>query len=72
MCFTSNLVNHIQVVMNKVAGPVTSSTVGLVTATCPSGTRLLGGGARITPAVVGSLKPIASFPTFNDSAHAYG
>ncbi|MFJ8016954.1 hypothetical protein [Streptomyces sp. NPDC096339] len=72
MCFTSNLINHTQVVMNKVAGPTTASTVGLVTATCPANTRLLGGGARITPASVGSLKPIASFPTFNDSAHAYG
>ncbi|MFE6839409.1 hypothetical protein ACFVFI_31850 [Streptomyces sp. NPDC057705] len=72
MCFSSNLINHTQVVMNKVAGPTTSSTVGLVTATCPANTRLLGGGARITPAVVGSLKPIASFPTFNDSAHGYG
>ncbi|MFD6968296.1 hypothetical protein [Streptomyces sp. NPDC059979] len=72
MCFTSNLINHTQVVMNKIAGPTTSGTVGLVTATCPANTRLIGGGARITPASVGSLKPIASFPTFNDSAHAFG
>ncbi|MDD9380794.1 hypothetical protein M8Z33_29910 [Streptomyces sp. ZAF1911] len=72
VCFTSNLINHTQVVMNKVAGPTSASTVGLVTATCPANTRLLGGGARITPADVGSLKPIASFPTFNDAGHAYG
>ncbi|WP_371680102.1 hypothetical protein [Streptomyces sp. NBC_01276] len=72
MCFSSSLINHTQVVMNKLAGPTTSSTVGLVTATCPANTRLLGGGARITPAVIGSLKPIASFPTFNNSAHGYG
>lgn len=72
MCFTSNLINHTQVVMNKLAGPTSSGTVGLVTATCPANTRLLGGGARITPASVGSLKPIARFPTFNDSAHAFG
>ncbi|MEJ8641336.1 hypothetical protein WKI68_07325 [Streptomyces sp. MS1.HAVA.3] len=72
MCFTSNLINHTQVVMNKIAGPTTSGTVGLVTATCPANTRLIGGGARITPASVGSLKPIASFPTFNDSAHGFG
>ncbi|MFJ9868755.1 hypothetical protein [Streptomyces sp. NPDC101165] len=72
LCLTSNLVNHTQVVMNKLAGPTTSGTVGLVTATCPANTRLLGGGARITPASVGSLKPIASFPTFNNSAHDYG
>ncbi|MFG2298954.1 hypothetical protein [Streptomyces sp. NPDC048603] len=72
MCFSSNVINHTQVVMNKLAGPTSSGTVGLVTATCPANTRLLGGGARITPASVGSLKPIASFPTFNDSAHGYG
>ncbi|MFI5999374.1 hypothetical protein ACIA98_03005 [Streptomyces sp. NPDC051366] len=72
MCFTSNLINHTQVVMNKIAGPTTSGTVGLVVATCPANTRLIGGGARITPASVGSLKPIASYPTFNDSGHAFG
>lgn len=72
MCFGSSLINHTQVVMNKLAGPTTGSTVGLVTATCPANTRLLGGGARITPADIGSLKPIASFPTFNNSAHGYG
>ncbi|MER6997150.1 hypothetical protein [Streptomyces sp. NPDC000410] len=72
MCFSSSLIDHTQVVMNKIAGPTTSGTVGLVVATCPANTRLLGGGARITPASVGSLKPIAGFPTFNDAAHSYG
>ncbi|KPM52752.1 hypothetical protein CcI49_25620 [Frankia sp. CcI49] len=72
MCVTSNLINHTQVVMNKVAGPASASTVGLVTAVCPTNTVLLGGGARTTPASIGSLKPIASFPTFNDSTHSYG
>lgn len=72
LCFTSNLINHTQVVMNKVAAPSSSSTVALTVATCPAGTRLLGGGARTTPASVGSLKPIASFPTFNNAAHNYG
>ncbi|MCX4524202.1 MULTISPECIES: hypothetical protein [unclassified Streptomyces] len=72
MCFTSNLVNHTQVVMNKLTGPAGSGVVGLVTATCPANTRLLGGGARTTPASVGSLKPIASFPTFNNAGHAFG
>ncbi|MEU5540415.1 hypothetical protein [Streptomyces sp. NPDC020362] len=72
LCFSSSVINHTQVVMNKLAGPTTSGAVGLVTATCPANTRLLGGGARITPASVGSLKPIASFPTFDDAAHDHG
>ncbi|MFG2332601.1 hypothetical protein ACGFMM_23600 [Streptomyces sp. NPDC048604] len=72
MCFTSNLINHTQVVMNKVNAPTSGSTVGLVTATCPANTRLLGGGALVTPDNTGSYKAIASFPTFNDSAHNYG
>ncbi|MGH3800256.1 MAG: hypothetical protein ACRDTD_09020 [Pseudonocardiaceae bacterium] len=72
LCFTSNLINHTQVVMNKAAGPTTAATVNLVVATCPANTVLLGGGARTTPASVGSLKPIASFPTYNDSAHSFG
>lgn len=72
LCFNSNLINHTQVVMNKVAGPTTAGTVGLVVASCPANTVLLGGGARTVPASVGSLKPIASFPTFNNSAHDFG
>lgn len=72
VCLTSSLIGHTQVVMNKVAAPTTSGTVGLVVAACPAGTRLLGGGARITPASVGSLKPIASFPSFNNAGHDYG
>jgi hypothetical protein len=46
MCFSSSLINHTQVVMNKAAS-----------------TRLLGGGARTTPASDGSMKPIAGYPT---------
>ncbi|MFB7360429.1 hypothetical protein [Streptomyces gardneri] len=72
MCFTSNLINHTQVVMNKANTPTAGATPGLVTATCPANTRLLGGGARTTPGNRGSLKTIASFPTFNDSVHGYG
>jgi hypothetical protein len=70
VCFTSNLINHTQVVMNKVISP-TSSPV-LTMATCPANTVLLGGGARSTPASVGSLKPIASYPTFNNATHDFG
>lgn len=72
MCFSSDLIDHNQVVMNSVAGPTTAATVALTVATCPEDTVLLGGGARTVPASVGSLKPIASFPTYNDAAHSYG
>jgi hypothetical protein len=72
MCFTSSLINHTQIVMNKVNAPTTAATVGLVTATCPANTALLGGGALTTPGTNGNLKPIASFPTFNNSAHDFG
>jgi hypothetical protein len=72
LCFTSNLINHTQVVMNKVAGPTAAGATALVVATCPANTVLLGGGARTTPASVGSLKPAASFPTINNAAHDFG
>jgi len=70
VCFTSNLINHTQVVMNKVVSPASSPV--LTVATCPANTALLGGGARSTPASVGSPKPIASYPTFNNAAHDFG
>ncbi|MFJ2579279.1 hypothetical protein [Kitasatospora aureofaciens] len=72
LCLSGNRIRHTQVVMNKIAGPTVSQTAKLVTATCPAGSVLIGGGARTTPASVGSLKAIASFPTFNDAAHDHG
>jgi hypothetical protein len=66
ICLTSSVITHTQVVMNTV--PI----AGLTVASCPTGTRLLGGGARATPASSGSMKPVAGFPTFNDSAHDFG
>lgn len=72
MCLHSNLIRHTQVVMNKITGPSAGLSARLVTATCPANTVLIGGGARTTPAGVGSLKPIASFPTFNDAEHHFG
>ncbi|WP_438290570.1 hypothetical protein [Streptomyces sp. HUAS TT7] len=72
MCLHSNLIRHTQVVMNKITGPTSGLSDRLVTATCPNGTVLIGGGARTTPASVGSLKPIAGFPTFNDAEHHFG
>ncbi|SEK88717.1 hypothetical protein [Streptacidiphilus jiangxiensis] len=72
MCLTSNGIRHTLVVMAKAPGPSVGQTAQLVVATCPAGTELLGGGARSTPASVGSLKPIASYPTFADAAHDFG
>ncbi|SEK88690.1 hypothetical protein [Streptacidiphilus jiangxiensis] len=72
MCLTSTLIGHTQVVMNKANTPTTAATVGLATATCPSGTVLLGGGALVTPGNTGNFKVIGSFPTFADSAHDHG
>ncbi|MEZ0066936.1 hypothetical protein ABIA32_002949 [Streptacidiphilus sp. MAP12-20] len=72
MCLTSTLINHTQVVMNKVNAPTSATTVGLVTATCPANTVLLGGGALVTPGNTGNFKAIASFPSFNNSAHDFG
>ncbi|MGP9023121.1 hypothetical protein ACT1U9_32540 [Streptomyces sp. BR1] len=72
VCLHSNRIRHTQVVMNKAAGPSVGQTSKTVTATCPTGTLLIGGGARTTPASVGSLKPIAGFPTFDDAAHDFG
>lgn len=72
ICLSSHQIRHTQVVMNKATGPSASLSAKLVVATCPKGTVLIGGGARTTPASVGSLKPVASFPTFDDAAHDFG
>ncbi|MEV4559325.1 hypothetical protein AB0K51_20370 [Kitasatospora sp. NPDC049285] len=72
MCFTSSLIAHTQVVMNKANTPTSATTVGIVTATCPANTVLLGGGALLAPGTVGTLKPVASFPSFDDAAHDHG
>lgn len=52
-----------QVVVASTPGPSLTFQMNRVTATCPSGTRLLSGGARTTPGTVGSLKPNSSFPS---------
>ncbi len=60
-----------QIVMNSVAGPTAAGgTIDLAVATCPEGTRLLGGGARTTPGTVGALKPVVSYPTYFDGTGA--
>lgn len=72
LCLTSNLITHTQVVMTRLAGPTTASTPAVAVASCPTNTVLLGGGARTTPANAGSLKPVASYPTFHNAAHDFG
>lgn len=73
MCLstTGGTITHTQVIMNSVSAPTTAGTAWVM-ATCPEGTRLLGGGARTTPGTEGSLKPIVSYPTYDDGAHDNG
>jgi hypothetical protein len=62
VCITSGP-SHTTVVVNSTNGPIGTDTFATVTASCPTGDRLLGGGARTTPASVGSLKIEGSFPS---------
>lgn len=50
----------------SVDGPTAAETTASVTATCPAGTTLVGGGALGTPANSPSFKPVGSYPS-NDS-----
>jgi uncharacterized repeat protein (TIGR01451 family) len=55
---------HTEVVTATVAGESTQGNLPLVaTATCPTGSTLIGGGALGTPASEPSFKPIASYPS---------
>jgi hypothetical protein len=51
------------VVVAAVNGPVAPATTASVTATCPAGTEVVGGGALGTPASSTSFKPVGSFPS---------
>jgi hypothetical protein len=62
MCSTGGPA-HTQVVTATVNGPVAASTVAAVTASCPAGTRLVGGGAQTAPFSSPSLKPVGSYPS---------
>jgi alpha-tubulin suppressor-like RCC1 family protein len=55
--------NHTQVVTVTVNGPTAAATVAKVTASCPAGTRLVGGGGQTLPASSASLKTIGSYPS---------
>lgn len=69
VCFTNSVINHTQMVVNSTSGPNSANATASVTATCPSGTRLLGGGAQSITASNGSVKVIGSFPS-NSSGSA--
>lgn len=51
------------VAVASINGPTTPATTASVTATCPPGTKLVGGGALGTPANSPSFKPVGSFPS---------
>jgi hypothetical protein len=52
-----------QIVVTTIAGPSAAQTTANATATCPSGTRLVGGGGQVTPASQPSVKPDGSYPS---------
>jgi hypothetical protein len=49
--------------VRSVPGPNARDTITRATVSCPTGTRLLSGGARTAPGTIGSLKIIGSFPS---------
>ena len=63
MCSTADGPQHTVVATKSVNAPTVPSTTAGVTATCPAGTRLVGGGARTTPASSPSQKPVGSYPS---------
>jgi hypothetical protein len=71
ICFDSGPSGTI-VVQKTVPGPDQTFTGVAATATCPAGTRLVGGGAQTTPGTVGSLKPNGSFPSDATGAPVLG
>lgn len=62
MCATTGSVLRL-VAVASVNGPTTAATTASVTATCPAGTTLVGGGALGAPASSQSFTPVGSFPS---------
>lgn len=62
MCATAGSVLRL-VAVASINGPTAAATTASVTATCPAGTTLVGGGALGTPASSPSFKPVGSFPS---------
>lgn len=59
----SKKANHRVVAVASVNGPTVPQTAATATATCPSGTIIVGGGALGTPTDSPSFKPVGSFPS---------
>lgn len=73
VCLTNDSIDHTEVVMNSEDEPTSTNTMSTpIVATCPSGYRLLGGGARSNLTSNESVKVIGSYPTFNNSSYDYG
>ena len=73
LCFNSSTMTGTQVVVNSTPGPTGTtlpSAMATVTATCPSTTRLLGGGGESILASNKSVKLIASYPSYSSSGLA--
>jgi uncharacterized repeat protein (TIGR01451 family) len=62
--------SHTQVVTATVNGPTAAATIARVTASCPVGTRLVGGGGQTSPASSASLKPVGSYPSDSSGSTA--
>jgi hypothetical protein len=56
-------IQNTTVVTKTANGPKAAATDTKVTVTCPTATRMIGGGAATAPASEPSLKPIGSFPS---------
>jgi uncharacterized repeat protein (TIGR01451 family) len=63
MCSAADGPAHTVVATRSINAPTVPSTTAAVTATCPAATRLVGGGARMTPASSPSAKPVGSYPS---------
>ena len=70
VCFTNSTINHTQVVVSTTSGPTGTNSTASTTATCPTNTRLLGGGVASTLASNKSVKAIASYPSNSSGAAA--
>lgn len=72
ICFSNTTINHTQVVVNTVNQPTATGAMASVTASCPSGTRLLGGGGLSQLASNLSVHLIGSYPSDSSGSAAAG